>query len=313
MATSTADAPLTVSTDGTAGPYVVVTSEQLGPVIEALRAEGVRFQVDQEAVLLNGAPALAVIDLGTGADVTRVQGVLDRVGPELQRKGWRGRHTPTRKELIIRGDAAAMRELQRRFEAGPHGGWDRRTEVEDRFRRRLPPHTVAFCFSKMVPAVSRPVAALLQGRGPGMREDLHLSGIVPLTGRGPLDLAQHEQVVTDFAETFVKPLARGLGVRVLDRSVSAQPSLEDVLSTEAMARLRDFAAPAGKEILYELDLRRWAGFIGQTHLDDTIVDPDMLDAWLADEGFQTSQRETLIREFESGRRLLSAYDDERRE
>ncbi|MGZ3356307.1 MAG: hypothetical protein ACXVBO_15820, partial [Isosphaeraceae bacterium] len=83
MATSAADASLTVSADGTAGPYVVATSEQLGPVAEALRAEGVRFQVDQEAVLLNGAPALAVIDLGMGADVTRVQGVLDRVATEL--------------------------------------------------------------------------------------------------------------------------------------------------------------------------------------------------------------------------------------
>ena len=40
MATSAADAPLTVSTDGTAGPYVVVTSEQLGPVAEALAPRG---------------------------------------------------------------------------------------------------------------------------------------------------------------------------------------------------------------------------------------------------------------------------------
>ena len=40
MATSAADAPLTVSTDGTAGPYVLVTSEQLGPVAEALRRGG---------------------------------------------------------------------------------------------------------------------------------------------------------------------------------------------------------------------------------------------------------------------------------
>ncbi len=37
MATSAADTPLTVSTDGTAGPYVVVTSEQLGPVVKRLR------------------------------------------------------------------------------------------------------------------------------------------------------------------------------------------------------------------------------------------------------------------------------------
>jgi len=313
MATSAADAPLTVSTDGTAGPYVVVTSEQLGPVAEALRAEGVRFQVDQEAVLLNGAPALAVIDLGMGADVTRVQGVLDRVATELQRKGRRGRRAPTRKELIIRGDAAAMRELRGRFETGSHRGWERRADVEDRFRQTLPPRTVAFCFSKLVPAVNRQVAVLMQGRGPGMWEELHLSGIVPLTGRGQLDLAQHDQVVTDFRETFVKPLARDLGVRVLDRSVSAQPSLEEVLSTEAMARLRAFAAAANKNTLHELDLRRWAGFIGQTHLDDTVVDPDLLDAWLADEGFQANQREALIREFNSGRRLLNAYDDERRE
>lgn len=313
MATSAADAPLTVSTDGTAGPYVVVTSEQLGLVVEALRAEGVRFQVDREAVLLDGEPALAVIDFGTGADVTRVQGVLDRVATELQRKGRRGRRAPTRKELIIRGVAAAMRELQRRLETGLHGGWERRTEVEDRFRRTLPPRTIAFCFSKLVPAVNRQVAVLMQGRGRGMSEELYLSGIVPLTGRKPLDLAQHDQVVTDFHETFVEPLARDLGVRVLDRSVSVQPSLENVLSTEAMARLRDFADTANKNILDELDFRRWAGLIGQTHLDNTVVDPDLLDAWLADEGFEASQREALIREFDSGRRLLNAYDDERRE
>jgi len=137
-----------------------------------------------------------------------------------------------------------------------------------------------------------------------MSEQLHLSGIVPLTGRGQLDLAHHNQVVGDFRETFVKPLARDLGVRVLDRSVSAQPSLEEVLSTQAMARLRDFAAAANKYTLHELDLRRSAGFIGQTHLDGTVVDPDLLDAWLAGGGFQTSQGDALIREFDSGRRLL---------
>lgn len=134
-----------------------------------------------------------------------------------------------------------------------------------------------------------------------------------MTGREPLDPAQHDQVVTDFHETFVEPLARDLGVRVLDGRVSAQLSLEDVLSTEAMARLLAFADTANKNILHELDLRRWAGFIGQTHLDNTVVDSDLLGAWLADEGFEASQCEVLIREFDSGRRLLNAYDDERRE
>ena len=50
--------PLTVSTDGTTGPYVVVIPQQLGPVIDAMRTEGIRFRVDQDAVMLDGDPRL---------------------------------------------------------------------------------------------------------------------------------------------------------------------------------------------------------------------------------------------------------------
>lgn len=81
---------------------------------------------------------------------------------------------------------------------------------------------------------------------------------------------------------------------------------------EALSQLKSFSAVANKTILHQLDIRRWAGFIGQTHLDDVVVDLDLLDAWLTDEGFQENQRSQLVREYESGRRLLSAYDDERR-
>jgi hypothetical protein len=63
MTISASEAPLTVSTDGTAGPYVIVITEQFRPVMEALRADGIRFRVDDEAVLLNGAQALAIIEL----------------------------------------------------------------------------------------------------------------------------------------------------------------------------------------------------------------------------------------------------------
>jgi hypothetical protein len=53
-------------------------------------------------------------------------------------------------------------------------------------------------------------------------------------------------------------------------------------------------------------------FPWQTHLDDVVVDRTTLDARLTDEGFQQGQRSQLVREYESGRRLLSAFDDERR-
>jgi hypothetical protein len=65
--------PLVVSADGTAGPYITVATDQLGAVLEELRAGGIDFLVDEDAVRLGGRPVLAVINLGTGADVKRVE------------------------------------------------------------------------------------------------------------------------------------------------------------------------------------------------------------------------------------------------
>ena len=58
-------------------------------------------------------------------------------------------------------------------------------------------------------------------------------------------------------------------------------------------------------------MERWASFIKQAHLDDAVIEPEMLGAWLAEEGFQGEQCALLVREYQSGRRLLSAYDEER--
>jgi hypothetical protein len=312
MPSTEIDAPLTVSTDGTAGPYVIVSPDQYGAVAEALRAEGVRFRVDQDAVLLAGVPALAVIDLGIGADVERIQRILNRVSEDLREKGRRGRRPQTRRELVVRGDPVAMSDLRRRLDAGAVGEWRRHPEIEERFRKTLPQGTSAYCFFKQVPAVGRPVAVLVQGRGPGDGEDLYLSGVFPIEGRESLGLEQHDLAVADFRNTVVGPLSRGLGVRILECSAPVRPSLEDMLSPEALLRLKSFSALANKGLLHELDMRRWAGFIGQTHLDDVVVAPELLDAWLTDEGFPEEQRSTLVCEYESGRRLLSAYDEERR-
>lgn len=310
MPSSSTDKPLYVSTDGTAGPYIIVTPEQLAPVVEALRSGGISFQVDQDAVLLNGARALAVIDLGMEADVPRVQLILERVDTELQKSG-RRRGVPTRQELIIRGDAESMQELLSRFAKGSQGGWERRSEVEERLLRTLPPGTIAYSFSKSIPTIGRQVAVLMQARGPGHPRELHLTGVVPLTGREGLDLGQHDQAVTDFRESFVNPLVEGLKVRIFDRGVSIQPTLDEVLSTEALTRFRRFVATANKNNPHELDLRRWSDFIGQTHLDETDIDLGLLDSSLASEGFGEKPRSQLIQDFESGRRLLNVLDEER--
>jgi len=294
------------------GPYVMVTPEQFGAVAEALTAEGVRFHVDEDAVLLNGAPALALLNLGIRADVGRIQQILDRVAADLEARGSRLRRSPTRNEMVVRGEYEAMQEFRRRLDEAAVGGWCRRPDVEERLRKTIPQRTSAYCFQKKIPAIGRQVAVLIQGRGPGTGKDLFVSGIVTLEGREPLNLEQHDQVMTDLRGSLIEPLARGLAVRILDYRAHVGPTLEEVLSHEAITKLRAFSAVANKGNLHPLDLRRWAEFIAQTHRDDAVVSPDLIASWLEEDGFGPALRDRLLAEYESGRGLLSAYDEERR-
>lgn len=70
---------LRVSTDGTAGPYIMVPVSQLEEVRRLLEVRGVRYWVEENAISLDGAPEVAVINLGRGGDADAVQAVLDSV------------------------------------------------------------------------------------------------------------------------------------------------------------------------------------------------------------------------------------------
>ena len=71
--------PLYVSTDGAAGPYIMVPVSRLAELRELLDKHRVRYSVEEEAVSLDGAPEMAVVDLGRGADVAAVQTLLDGI------------------------------------------------------------------------------------------------------------------------------------------------------------------------------------------------------------------------------------------
>ena len=79
MIDATTKQPLYVSTDGTAGPYIMVPVSQLAEVRQLLDSHGLRYQVEEDAISLNGAPEVAVIDLGRGADAKAIQSILDRI------------------------------------------------------------------------------------------------------------------------------------------------------------------------------------------------------------------------------------------
>ena len=79
MTDVTTKKPLYVSTDGTAGPYIMVPVSQLADVRKLLERHGVRYQVEEDVISLNGAPEEAVIDLGRGADAGAIQAILDSI------------------------------------------------------------------------------------------------------------------------------------------------------------------------------------------------------------------------------------------
>jgi len=79
MTDATTQERLRVSTDGTAGPYIMVPVSQLDEVKTLFNHEHIRYWVDENAISLNGKPEIAVINLGREADAGAVQNILDSV------------------------------------------------------------------------------------------------------------------------------------------------------------------------------------------------------------------------------------------
>jgi hypothetical protein len=69
--------PLYVSSDGDAGPYIMVPVQQIDDVRALLDANRIPYWVDENAISLDGQPEVTVINLGHGAGPATVQNILD--------------------------------------------------------------------------------------------------------------------------------------------------------------------------------------------------------------------------------------------
>jgi hypothetical protein len=68
---------IVIHTEGTGGPYLMVAQEQLEAVTTLLGEHDVPHWVDEDAISIDNEPAVAVVNLGRGADVVTVQQLLD--------------------------------------------------------------------------------------------------------------------------------------------------------------------------------------------------------------------------------------------
>ena len=79
MTDITTKKPLRVSTDGTAGPYIMIPVVQLDEVRKLLDGRRIRYWVEENAISLNGSPEVTVINFGRGGDAAAVQALLDTI------------------------------------------------------------------------------------------------------------------------------------------------------------------------------------------------------------------------------------------
>lgn len=77
MIDSQTHSKIRVSTDGTAGPYIMVLADQLSLLRGALDEHKIRYWVDADTISLDGKPAIAIINLGHSGDAAQVQKILD--------------------------------------------------------------------------------------------------------------------------------------------------------------------------------------------------------------------------------------------
>ena len=70
--------PIRVSTDGSAGPYIMVPVSQLDEMRRLLDSRAVRYWVEEDVISVDGSPEVGVVNLGRGADAGVVQSILDQ-------------------------------------------------------------------------------------------------------------------------------------------------------------------------------------------------------------------------------------------
>ena len=71
--------PIEVSTDGGAGPYLIVPFEQLPKITALLDTNRVSYWVDEEVLSIDDEPEVAFVNLDEQTDAARVQQLLDSV------------------------------------------------------------------------------------------------------------------------------------------------------------------------------------------------------------------------------------------
>jgi hypothetical protein len=139
-------------------------------------------------------------------------------------------------------------------------------------------------------------------------ENAEVSNIVPKETSSLSD-DEYNAIADAFVEDVVNPLIVDLPLQLtLGR---AEETLDDLLSSEAAAALRQFSGAANKSTgaAHPHDAARWHEFLICAHTMSPSIDAsDLEDHLVSDLGWSPDMALTLAIQFEQGLELLRAYD-----
>lgn len=209
------------------------------------------------------------------------------------------------KNLVMKGEPDALRNLLVKINAHLSGGWSRDTENGlDKSGTFFSQPPICFAFPS---AVARPEGRLWMIY-PDDREVR--AGSVEPKGIGVLTVEQINQVKDEFSHRFVEPFAALAGVQI--ELTSGEFRLEDVLSEDAASLFRGFTGPkTGMGIgLHHGDEQRWQRFIVAAHKENSKLDGATLHRWLVEEEHLIEEAASeRVSEYEFARSLLRVYED----
>ena len=205
-------------------------------------------------------------------------------------------------ELTIFGPRDRLAVLPDRIEKRLNNGWTRdRSRNMELFQGALAEGFRFHC----EPAPGRKGADLwlfLEG------DQLRVSNIVPSLDQS-LSYAEYNQILTEFAETFVAPAAGEMGLRI--SITKPKIGIRDLLPAPVADALETFSRTANKTTgaSHPSDKERWESFVIGAHRANAEFDPSTLARWLIEEEHWPPEiANELSVEYQQERSILEQYD-----
>lgn len=198
-------------------------------------------------------------------------------------------------DLIVRGEASEIDKFVGRIEEDTREGWwNREPSVERNLQQVGIGRLGVFCYAWRG-GPGRPAASVLMyRRSPG---ELSISSIVPAL-RMPLADEEYNNILADFEEKVLRPLAEGLDIK----TTIVPPRIDRLgqsLSPDAFRKLNRFISMVDDraKLMKELpmdDRARWDEFWFQVYSDGSVINNNDLGDWLMKQGLSEEMASQLI-------------------